>query len=74
VEIVISCRGSNNGQAFAYEPAETLCRVVPVRPAPHHGGVFIGRDWHTIAQGCDAICRTLLGLTPEHHHQAYKRL
>jgi len=51
VEIVISCRGSNDGQTFANELAETLRRVVRVRPASYLGGVFIGRDCHTIAQG-----------------------
>jgi len=42
LEIVISCRGSNDGQTFAYVLAETLRRVVRVRPAPYHGDVFIG--------------------------------
>jgi len=74
VELVISCRCRDDGESFAYELAETLRRVVRVGPVPYHGGVFIGRHCHKIAEGRDAVCRTLLGLVPEHHHQAYKRL
>jgi len=46
IELVISCRGRPVGSAFAFEVAETLRRVVRGRPAPYHGGVFIGRDCH----------------------------
>jgi len=74
VELVISCRCKDDGESFAYELAETLRRVVQVSPVPYHGGVFIGRHCHKIAGGRDAVYRTLLGLVPEHHHEAYKRL
>ena len=45
-----------------------------VGPVPYHGEVFIGRHCRKIAERRDAECRTLLGLVPEHLHQAYKRL
>ena len=74
VELIFSCRGRAAGLAYAYGLAETLRCVVRVRPAPYHGGVFIGRDCHTIAESSDAVCRTLLGLVPEKDHAAYRRL
>jgi len=74
VELDISCRCKDGGESFAYELAETLRRVVRVGPVPFHGGVFIRRHCHKIAEGRDAVCRTLLGLVPEHQHQAYERL
>jgi len=48
--------------------------VVRVCPAPYHGGVFIGRDCHTITEASDAVCCTLLGLVAETDHAAYRRL
>jgi len=74
MELIISCRGGAAGLAFAYGLAETLRCTVRVRPTHYHGGVFIGRDCHTIAEASDAVCRTLLGLVPERDHVAYKRL
>jgi len=74
VEFVISCRRGTDGKVFAYSLAETLRCAVRVSPAPYHGGVFIGRDCRTIAAASDVVCRTILGLVPERHHQAYNRL
>jgi len=74
VELIISCRGRAVGLPYAYELAETLRTSVRVSPAPYRGGVLIGRACHTIAEGGDAVCRTLLCLVPERDHVAYKRL
>jgi len=74
VELVISCHCQDDGESFAYELAETLGRVVRVSPVPCHGGFFFGRHCHKIAEGRDAVCRTVLGLVLDYPHQAYKRL
>jgi len=74
MELFISCRSGTDGKVFAYSLAETSRCAVRVSPAPYHGGVFIGRGCHTIAAASDVVCRTILGLVPERHHQAYKRL
>jgi len=74
VELVISCRSGTDGKVFAYSLAEKLHCPVRVNPAPYHGGVLIGRDCHPILAASDVVCRTILGLVPERHHQAYKRL
>jgi len=65
VELKISCRGRAVGLPYAYELAGTLRTSVRVFPAPHHGGVFIGRACHAIAEGGDAVCRTLLVLVTD---------
>jgi len=74
IELVISCRGRPVGSAFAFELTETLRRVVRVRPAPYHAGVFIGRYCHAIAQRSDVICRALISLVAESDHVAHKWL
>ena len=74
IELVISCRGRPVASSFSYELVEKLRRVVRVRPAPYHGGVFIGRVCHAIAQRSDVIFRALLSLVAESDHVAYKRL
>jgi len=68
IELVISCRGRPVGSASSFELAETLRRVIRVRPASYHRVVFIGRDCHAIAQRSDVICRALLSLVAESDH------
>ena len=74
IELIISCRGRGAGLTFAYGLAETSRLIVRVCPAPHNGGVSIGRDCQTITEASEAVCRTLVGLVAEKDHAAYRRL
>lgn len=64
VEVVIMCLTAEEGKTSTLGLAETLRQSVRVLPAPYHGGVFIGRDCHTIASRRDVVTRTLLGILP----------
>ena len=74
MELIISCRSCKDGKVFSYSLAEIVRCTGSDSLAPFHGGVFIGRDCHTIAVARDVVCLTILVLVPERHHQYYKRL
>jgi len=62
IKHIISCRGRGAGFSSAYGLAETLQLIVHMFPAPYNHGVLIGRDFQTITDASNAVCRTLLGL------------
>lgn len=60
-EVIIMCLSAEEGKTYALGLADTLRQSVRALLAPHHGGVFIGRDSHKIASRRDVVTRTLLG-------------
>lgn len=72
VDAVIMCRREDEGKTYALGLAETLRRYVCVLIVPYHGGVFIGRDCHTIASRKHVVTRTLLGILPASDYEAVK--
>jgi len=75
VETVIVYRSATDGAAdgrqagadFALELVGLLHERVRVRPTDFHGGLFIGRDCHTIGDNSALVCAALVGkVSPEH--------
>ena len=60
------------GTDFAEELVQLLHEKVRVRPTSFHGGLFIGRDCHTIGDHSDVICAALKGKMSQDHLDAYE--
>jgi len=81
IEMVMVCRSASDGAvagrqagaAFAAELVELLHEKVRVRPTSYHGGLFIGRDCHTIGENSADVCVALKGKVSETHLAAYER-
>eukprot|EP00170_Pyropia_yezoensis_P002266 contig_9456_g2270 len=73
IEIVILCKSPAIGRVYADELAVELRLAVRVEPTPYHGGVFIGRDCHAIAEKSDVVCATLAPLVPKKDSDAYAK-
>jgi len=79
VEIVMVHRGATDGVAagrqagadFALELVGLLHEKVRVRPTSYHGGLFIGRDCHTIGDNSALLCAALDGKALQRHVVAY---
>ena len=73
IEMVMVFRTTSDGAAagrqagadFALELVGLLHDKVRVRPTPYHGGLFIGRDCHTIGDNCAIVCAALNGKVSE---------
>jgi len=65
--------GRQAGAAFAAELVELLHERVRVRPTSYHGGLFIGRDCHTIGENSVDVCLALKGKVSETNLAAYER-
>jgi len=61
------------GTDFAEELVQLLHEKVRVRPTSFHGGLFIGRDCHTIGDLSDVVCAALKGKVSKDHLDAYER-
>ena len=61
------------GTDFAEKLVQLLHEKVRVRLTSFHGGLFIGRDCHTIGDHSDVICAALKGKVSQDHLDAYKR-
>jgi len=61
------------GTDFAEELVQLRHEKVRVRPTSFHGGLFIGRDCHTIGDHGDVICAALKGKVSQDHLYAYER-
>jgi len=61
------------GTNFAEELVQLLHEKVRVRPASFHGGLFIGRDCHTIGDHSYVVCASLKGKVSQDHLDAYER-
>lgn len=73
IEAVIVQRNAFDGTVFADTPDTTLYSRVGVKPVPYHGGAFIGRHCHVIAEKSECIWQAITGLVPDGHVAAYKR-
>jgi len=73
IESVIVAHTPAKGDVFAAELAEKLYQEVGVVPVPYHGGLFIGRDCHKIAEKSDVVCRLLESLLPPTKLAAHQR-
>jgi len=79
VEIVMVHRGANDGVAagrqagadFSLELVGLLHEKVRVRPTSYDGGLFIGRDCHTIGENSALLCAALDGKALQRHVIAY---
>jgi len=79
VEMVMVHRGETDGlaagrqagAAFAHELAGVLHEKVRVRPTAYHGGLFIGRDCHTIGDNSALVRAALVGKATQSHMVAY---
>jgi len=75
VEMVMVHRGETDGlaacrqagAAFAHELAGVLHEKVRVRPTAYHGGLFIGRDCHTIGDNSALVCAAMVGKAAQSH-------
>ena len=65
--------GRQAGAAFSLELVKLLYEKVRVRPTSYHGGLFIGRDCHTIGDNSAVICDALVGKASQAHLSAYKQ-
>eukprot|EP00170_Pyropia_yezoensis_P003442 contig_14359_g3449 len=72
VELVIMCTSPEVRKTYAKGLAETLRRSVRVQPSPYHGGIFIGKDCHTIMARRVVVVHTLLGVVPDADYRAVK--
>jgi len=80
VEMVMVFRSSADGAAsgrqagasFALELDGLLHKKARVRPAPYHGGLFIGRDCHTIGDSSALVCIALKGKVSQSHLDAHE--
>jgi len=63
--------GSQAGAAFSLELVAVLHEKVCARPTSHHGGLFIGRDCHTIGDNSALVCAALIGKASEAHLAAH---
>jgi len=80
VEMVMEHRSATEGAAagrqagkdFALELVELLHERVRVRPTSFHGGLFIGRDCHTIGDHSAILCAALVGKVSLAHLAAYE--
>jgi len=61
------------GTIFAEELLQLLHEKVRVRPTSFHGGLFIGRDFHTISDHSDVVCAALQGNVSQDHLDPYER-
>jgi len=61
------------GTDFAAELVQLLHEKVRVRPTSFHGGLFIGRDCHTIGDHSDVVCAALKSKVSQDHFDAYER-
>jgi len=61
------------GTDFAEELVQLLHEKVRVRPTSFHGGLFIGRDYHTIGDHSDVVCAALKCKVSQDHLDAYER-
>jgi len=61
------------GAAFALELVKQLYEKARVRRTSYHGGLFIGRDCHTIGDSSAVFCDTLVGKVLEVHLATYKQ-
>ena len=81
VEMVMVFRSSADGAAagrqagasFALELVGLLHEKVRVRPTPYRGGLFIGRDCHTIGDSSALVCNALKGKVSQSHLDAYEQ-
>jgi len=63
--------GQQAGADFALELDGHLHDEVRVRPTPYDGGLFMGRDCHTIGDNCAGVCAAPKGKVSERHLAAY---
>ena len=61
-----------SGADFALKLVGFLHERVSSRPTSFHGGLFIGRDCHTIGDHSMIVCAALFGKVPLAHLAAYK--
>lgn len=80
IEMVMLCASASQdaarwrqaGAAFALELVEILHNQVRVRPTSFQGGLFIGRDCHTIGDSWAVVCAALKGRVSDGHLAAYE--
>jgi len=81
VETVMVYRSATDGAAAgrqagadsALELVGLLHERVRVRPTDFHGGLFIGRDCHTIDDNSALVCAALVGKVSPEHLAAYEK-
>jgi len=81
IEMVMAGRSSTDGAAvwrqvgaaFALELVKLLYEKARILPNSYHGGLFIGRDCHTIDDNSAVLCDVLVGKVLDVHLAPYKQ-